>query len=76
MGAYSQNRKEDATVEDIDRKAFRRGFKDYQTYAKQREAGLHSPIWRPVEGHEEAYAAGWETARVREAEGRRLARAA
>ncbi len=70
-------------MEDIDRKAFRRGFKDYQTYARQRGAGLpqafmslYSPIWRPLEGHEEAYAAGWETAHVRELEEQPVGRAA
>jgi hypothetical protein len=53
-----------------ERYAYWRGYNDYQTYRKllllhprwaSDSRGLTS--WWPVEGHEDAYRMGWETAR-------------
>ncbi len=56
---------------DTEREAFQRGFRDYKTSALLKNrwtaTGCTSPLtqaWRPSEGHEEAYAAGWERARL------------
>lgn len=56
---------------DKERKAFWRGYKDYRTYIEQKRLGmlqafnsLYAPPFRPPEGHEEAYRAGWETAKL------------
>ncbi len=59
-------------MRDREREAFRRGYGDYETYVAQKRLhiaqafnSLYSPIWRPPPGHEDAYIAGWETARSR-----------
>ena len=56
---------------DAEHEAFQRGYRDYQTSALLKNrwiaTGRTSPFaqaWRPSEGHEEAYAAGWEKARL------------
>lgn len=54
---------------DLERRAFRRGYKDCQTYRMLRRlhprwaSNSRGPTsWWPTEGHEDAYRMGWETA--------------
>lgn len=61
---------------DLDRRAFRLGYRDFLIYDEQRRLGIarlfdsrYALPWRPPEGHEEAYRAGWETARHRHHQG-------
>lgn len=57
-------------MEDPERHAFWRGYKDCQTYLMRRDLRLRkacdsgaAPIpWWPSEGYEDAYSLGWETA--------------
>lgn len=56
---------------DIEREAFWRGYRDCTTAALRKHLHigtvsgmLDTPFWRPPEGHEDAYAAGWEKARL------------
>ncbi len=70
-------------MRDMEREAFRRGYRDYTTSALLKNRRLatgftspFSPVWRPSEGHEDAYAAGWETARLRALDERSKQRAA
>jgi hypothetical protein len=61
-------------MEDLELRAFRRGYKDCQIYLTRRGRPSRSPDsrrptpWWPPEGHEEAYSLGWETARQRRRE--------
>ena len=63
---------------DAEHEAFQRGYRDYQTSALLKNRwiatgcpSLFAQVWRPFEGHEEAYAAGWEKARLQTLEERR-----
>jgi hypothetical protein len=60
---------------DVEGHAFWRGYKDYRTYDEQKRLrmaqafdSVYSPPFRPPEGHEEAYQAGWETAKLESGE--------
>jgi hypothetical protein len=62
--------REEYAMEDLEHRAFRRGYQDYQTYRKLLQlhprwaTNSRGPTpWWPSEGHEEAYRMGWETAR-------------
>jgi hypothetical protein len=64
-------------VREMEREAYWQGYRDYTTSAlllnRQIVTGSKSPfspVWRPSEGHEDAYGAGWETARLRALEER------
>lgn len=55
-----------------DRLAFRRGYRDYEVYVEQKRLGIarlfdsrYTLPWAPPAGYEDAYAAGWHTARER-----------
>jgi len=72
---------------DKERRAFWRGYRDFEMYMKQKQLGIarlfdsrYSLPWRPPEGCEDAYTAGWQTARRNHSRGedhsRRLAGAA
>ncbi len=64
-------------MRDLEREAFRRGYKDYAIYALQKDLHIAAELmWRPPEGHEDAYAGGWEVARLRALERREAREAA
>lgn len=70
-------------MRDMEREAYWHGYRDYTASAlllnRQIVTGFKSPfspVWRPSEGHEDAYAAGWEAARLRALEERSKQRTA